>query len=437
MMGVWPGGPLARECARSSADLQAAYNESLPGWTEADVAASPYAVADFAVASEFGGDAGLASFRSRLAAHGIRLLLDFVPNHLGVDHPWIRDRPQLFVSTAMPFPGTFGSAGRYIAHGKDPYFPPWTDTAQLDYRKPETRDAMRAALLSIADRCDGVRCDMAMLVLPDIFERTWGPSASGESWEFWSNAATTVRRLHPDFVFLAEAYWDLEGRLCEVAFDFAYDKHLYDLLVHDRSSEIQAHVLASAPLRRAHFLENHDEPRAAATLDLERHRAALALVLGLPGMRLLHDGQLVGRRRFSRIQLARRAADDRDSAVAALYAHVMPAFAASLVGRGEATLLVPQRAWDDNPTARFFTIVQWAAADRFELVVVNTASHRAQCRVVPTVPDLAAHTWQLVDRLGDERWVREGHDMARNGLFLDLPARGAQLFAFTPIASAS
>lgn len=421
-MGVWARGPLARQCALDIPSLRAEYELSLPGWTDADVAGSPYAVADFTVAPQLGGDAGLAALRSRLAARNIGLILDFVPNHLAIDHPWITSRPELFVG---------GPAN--IAHGKDPYFPPWTDTAQLDYRRADTRDAMQAALLEIAARCDGVRCDMAMLVLPDIFARTWGGSA--EDWDFWSPAIGAVRGVHPDFLFIAEAYWDLEARLCSLGFDYAYDKHLYDLLVHDRIAEIQPHVIGGDTARRAHFIENHDEPRAATRFPVgERHRAALALTLGLPGMRLVHDGQLAGRHRFSRIQLARRPAGDRDDALAAVYASVVPAFAASCVGRGTGQVLVPQRAWSDNPTAAMIIVVQWPGADGFELVVVNVAPHRAQCRVYPTVPSLAHHTWRLADRLGDECWVRDGGEMAAQGLFLDVPAHGAQLFAVSPDA---
>ena len=433
MMGVWCTGPRARQAVLHEPSLRAAYDRSLPGWTEADVDASPYAVADFTVAAAYGGGAGLAALRARLAARGIKLILDFVPNHLGLDHPWLAARPELFVGAATRFAGAFAHGGRFVAYGKDPYFEPWIDTVQLDYRNPDTRAVMTDALLQIASRCDGVRCDMAMLVLPDVFARTWShvPSEYPDRWDFWSQAIAAVRRAHPSFVFLAEAYWSLEDRLCELGFDYAYDKHLYDLIAHDRGAEIGAHVRGTDSMRRAHFIENHDEPRAAAALDPARLRAALVLVLGLPGMRFLHDGQLTGRRRFSRIQLVRRPLDDADPAVAALYAEVLRAFASSLVGRGTGRVLEPHRAWDDNPTASYFTIVQWSDGDRFDLVIANLAPHRAQCRVMPSVPGLAGRTWQLVDRLGDERWLRDGDELATRGLFLDLPARGAQLFSCT------
>jgi glycosidase len=441
LMGVWPIGPRSREQAVTHPGLRASYDLALPGWTDADIRGSPYAIADYRIAAELGGDAALSALRARLHRHGIGVILDFVPNHTGLDHGWLAAHPERFVAAPHAFPDSFGNGPRFVAHGKDPYFPGWTDTAQLDYRRAETRAAMRDVLASIAERCDGVRCDMAMLELSDVFARTWqhvpvdreGAGVAADAGEFWSDAISGVRRAHGAFTFLAEAYWGLEGRLCELGFDHAYDKQLYDLVVHDRPWEIQPHLLGLGPhtARRAHFLENHDEPRAASAIAPDLHRAAALLTLGLPGMRFLHHGQLAGARRFARIQLGRRADEPPDAAVAGIYDPLLAALATSPVGKGDAQLLAPRRAWDDNPTAGCFTIVQWrapGAGDRFDLVVVNLAPHRAQCRVVPELPGLAPHTWQLTDRLGDERWLRDGHELQATGLFLDLPARGAQLF---------
>jgi hypothetical protein len=189
--------------------------------------------------------------------------------------------------------------------------------------------------------------------------------------------------------------------------------------------------LASQNSHRAHFLENHDEPRIASRVDDELHRAATALIMGLPGMRFLHEGEFDGARRFARVQLARRAVEPVDESVKSIYAQLLPAFAESCVGKGDGRLLQPRRAWDDNPTSQCFTAVQWMdpnREDQFDLVVVNLAPHRAQCRV-----DLdlrVGGAWHLSDRLGSERWIREADDMKREGLFLDLPSRGAQLFSF-------
>jgi glycosidase len=445
LMGIWPTGPLARAQALGHHELRAAYDQALPGWSPDDVIGSPYAVAAFAVDPALGGEGGLARLRARLAVARIAILLDFVPNHLGLDHPWLHTHPELFVAATHELTEAFEvTEDRRVAHGKDPYFPAWTDTVQLDYRRADTHRAMTEQLLAIAARCDGVRCDMAMLVLSDLFEKTWShapiaPEAERPEEEFWPRAIGAVRAAHPGFLFVAEAYWDLEHRLCQLGFDLAYDKTLYDQLLHDHPWEVQPHLLGlgGQVARRVHFLENHDEPRVAAQLDPARHLAAAALTLALPGGALLHDGQLEGMHRFARIQLGRRAVEPRDDANLQRYDHLLTAVAQSAVGRGHAAILAPQPAWPDNPTAACFTIVQWQRPgspegdDALDLVVVNLAPHRAQCRVVITARGVAGGSWQLVDRLGDERWQRDGDELCGPGLYLDLPAHTAQIFACT------
>ena len=443
LMGVWPTGPRSRAQAVEHPDLRAAYDEALPGWSEADIEGSPYAVERLEVSPRLGGDAGLAALRQRLSDLGIGLILDFVPNHLGLDHGWLRDCTERFVGQEREFPDSFlhelRGRQRFIAHGKDPYFAGWTDTVQLEYRRRETREAMVGLLKSVAKRCDGVRCDMAMLLLSEVFERTWshipldGASAAGE---FWREATEAVREEHPDFLFLAEAYWDLEGALCGLGFDYAYDKKLYDLVVHDQPWEVQSHLigLGEHNARRAHFLENHDEPRVAGILDGERHRAGLTLAMGLPGMRFIHDGQMEGRRRFARVQLSRWAEEGRDGWIESMYEEVLSAFARSSVGVAGGRVLSVNRAWEDNPTSQCLTVVEWDSRPGQrggELVVVNLAPHRAQGRVWPSWQGLDQGGWWLRDRLGPEEWLRDGREIRKSGLYFDLPARGAQLFEVT------
>src|SRR6266446_1472811 len=185
LMGVWTTGPRARAEALKHPDLRRAFSELLPDWQETDVGGSPYAIADYTVPAALGGEAGLKLFRQKLNDRGLKLLLDFVPNHLGLDHPWVRERPDLFIQSPAPAPDTFQEQTSFgpvwLAHGKDPYFPGWTDTVQLDYRRPATRAAMTGLLQSVASRCEGVRCDMAMLVLNDVFAKTWERfAANGE-----------------------------------------------------------------------------------------------------------------------------------------------------------------------------------------------------------------------------------------------------------------
>ena len=452
LMGVWTTGPRSRAQALNHAGLRRDYNQVLPGWTDADVGGSPYSIAAYEVPASLGGETGLKQFRQRLQAQGMKLLLDFVPNHLGLDHPWITERPELFVQRSEPIPDSFQQqtklGTRWFAHGKDPYFPGWTDTVQLDYRVPATRTTMTELLGTIADRCDGVRCDMAMLVLEDVFAKTWQhiPPASnpplsiglgegsGVRADFWSNAIPTIKKSHPDFLFLAEAYWGLEGRLQSLGFDYTYDKALYDKIVARDSASL--HLTYSSPQfvdASAHFLENHDEPRIATILSLPEHRAAALLILGSPGMRFLHEGQLTGARVKIPVQLLRRPKEPIQPDVQSLYEKTLTAIRDGLVGNGVAKLLVPRVAWPGNPTERDFLLVQWTSASNptsFDLVAINLASHPSQCYAPLQIPNLSAHTWLLKDLLGTEVYERPGEDLEKRGLYLDLPAHGAQLFRF-------
>jgi hypothetical protein len=445
LMGVWTTGPRARAEALKPPELRSAYDQALPGWQEADVTGSPYAIGDYQVPAALGGETGLGAFRQRLHEHGLKLVLDFVPNHVGLDHPWVREQPDLFVQSPGEAPGTFSQqtrAGlRWLAYGKDPYFAPWTDAVQVDYRRAATRAAMTQLLQSIARRCDGVRCDMAMLLLNDVFARTWehfpGTNQPPPTSEFWAAVIPAVKETHSGFLFLAEAYWGLEARLLGLGFDYTYDKTLYDGLVSRDAAGVQNHLLgmtAEALAGSAHFLENHDERRIAAVLSPAEQRAAALLILGLPGMRFLHDGQLTGARLRLPVQLGRRAAEPTEPDIAKLYEQLLTTLPRTAVGQGRGELPKPRSAWGDNATAQNFVIVQWQRqAPEFDLMAVNLAPHRSQCYAPLSVEHLAAHNWAMKDLLGQEFYKRAGDDLHNQGLYLDLPPHGAQLFHFQPI----
>ncbi len=451
LMGVWTSGPRSRAEALANPHLQRVYSEVLPDWQPKDVSGSPYAIADYHVPPHLGGEGGLREFRERLNQRGMKLILDFVPNHLGLDHPWLKEQPDLFVQSAAQVPETFAQetpAGtRWLAHGKDPFFPAWTDTVQLDYRRAATRAAMTDLLLSVAERCDGVRCDMAMLLLNDIFVKTWErfpvlkPQLSIDDTqtpiaEFWASAVPAVKQAYPEFMFLAEIYWGLEPRLQALGFDYTYDKTLYDELVARNPAGVHHHLLGKSPqfvAASAHFLENHDEHRIASILSPPEHRAAALLILGLPGMRLLHEGQLAGARRKIPVQLIRRIPEQIDIEIEKIYVRILAVLPKTAVGAGAGKLLKPRAAWPDNPTSQNFVIVQWQAEPPdFDLVVVNLAPHRSQCFVPLAIEDLPKHNWSLCDLLGSEEYVRDGEDLEKHGLYLDLPEHASQLFHFSP-----
>src|SRR5215831_3895566 len=302
-LSVWQTGLAGQQVSRRNSEWRKEFQETLPDLQEDDIAGSGFAITGYTVHQALGGDAALARLRERLRTRGLRLMLDFVPNHTGLDHPWVEDHPEYYI------PGTELDLARapqnytwvkrqggdlLLTHGRDPYFPGWPDTLQLNYGNPALQEAMIGELTKIAGQCEGVRCDMAMLVLPEVFERTWGIS----SQPFWPKATQRVRERASNFCFMAEVYWDLEWELQQQGFDYTYDKRLYDRLRHGQAPPVRDHLRADGDFQRrlARFLENHDEPRAAAVFPEAMHQAAAVVTFLTPGLRFFHEGQLEGRR---------------------------------------------------------------------------------------------------------------------------------------------
>ncbi len=434
-LGAWRTGAAGRAISRSNPAWQAGFRQALPDLGDDDIVGSPFAVAGYDAEPAFGGDPALARLRERANALGLRLMLDFVPNHLAPDHPWVVERPELFVRGTEAFlaaePGNWIRLGdRVFAHGRDPYFPGWCDTVQLDYANPDTQAAMATTLLRTADRCDGLRCDMAMLLLPDVFARTWSAELEGRAVPmFWPDAIAAVRAAHPGFRMMAEVYWGMEQRLIADGFEWAYDKALYDAL-HDGNAARARDLLSAAPAAQRHlarFLENHDEARAAAAFDWPRHRAAAVLALAAPGLRLLHTGQLDGLRVHIPIHLDRGPAEPVDPTVQRFYRALLAVLQQPALRDGRYQPLVPVAAWDGNPSHDRFVAALWhdALGPRF-LLAVNYGPDRGQCRLHA---ELGEGTVRLSDRLGAEEYQRDGGEVGRDGLFLDLPPWGCNLFA--------
>jgi len=264
-----------------------------------------------------------------------------------------------------------------FAHGRDPYFPGWPDTLQLDYRNPATQEAMTAELLRIGGQCDGLRCDMAMLVLPEVFERTWGRRPR----PFWPAATARVREKFPGFTFLAEVYWDLEWAMMQQGFDYAYDKRLYDRLREGHAPPIRGHLSAGLDFqgRLARFLENHDEPRAAATFPPGIHEAAAVVAFLSPGLRFFHQGQFEGRRKRISPHLVRAPVEPRDPPRERFYARLLQILRKSAVRHGDWKLRECIPAWEGNPTWDDFLAWSWQTRAERLVVAVNYSGHQSHC----------------------------------------------------------
>jgi hypothetical protein len=446
MLGVWQTGPAGRQVSRTQPEWRRGYPQDLPDVKEDDICGSPFAVQSYTVNRDFGGDEALARLRQRLHQRGMRLLLDFVPNHTALDHPWTGTHPEFYVSGSAADlarePNNWqrivsGERSLILAHGRDPYFPGWPDTLQLNYRHTGLRAAMRAELLQVAQRCDGVRCDMAMLLLPDVFLRTWGAAAMPSDGSapvdepFWPDAIAEVRARHPEFVFLAEVYWDLEWVLQQQGFTYTYDKRLYDRLRERKAGPVRSHL--SAPLafqnHCARFLENHDEKRAAAVFPPEVHSPAAVLTYLSPGLRFLHEGQLEGRRAHASIHLARRRAEAVDPAVQAFYAKLLEVLKRPQVREGRWALHTCRPAWEGNATVDQFLAFGWEPGPGPRLLAaVHFGSTRGQCYVELPFSELRGKRVLLRDLLSTAQYERDGAELASRGLYLDMAAWGYHVF---------
>lgn len=328
LMGVWKPSLYSQAIARSSPALRPELLDHLRLIHAEDISASPYAIPAYEVNESLGGSEGLLEFRRRLADMGIRLMLDFVPNHMALDNRWLPDHPDYFVSVSrqehVQDPGSSFeyTKGRFLAHGRDPYFPSWTDTLQINYANPATHEMMVQNLLHVSELCDAVRCDVAMLVMRDIFNTTWGNLCGPMQEEFWPNAIHEVRQQRPGFLFLGECYWNREWELQQMGFDYTYDKRFYDLL---GSSPVNVqgflgHLMADWEFQKrlCRFIENHDEIRAAERFGLN-HAAAALVLLCSPGMHLIHQGEMLGLKKKVPVQLVRKTREQTHRALFNLY----------------------------------------------------------------------------------------------------------------------
>ncbi len=428
LMGVWERSPAGLQVALADAGLQSSWSEALPDVRREDVIGSPYCVRRYVADPAFGGPAGLAAARAALADRGLRLVLDYVPNHVAPDHPWVTSRPELFVTgTADDLRADsaawLAAGGAVLARGRDPYFPPWPDVVQLNAFSADLRDETARTLAAIASQCDGIRCDMAMLLTNDVFNRTWGGRAGARpEQEFWPAVIAELRQQHPDTVLIAEAYWDMEWTLQQQGFAFCYDKRLYDRIIGGDLDGTRGHLHADLAYQAGlvRFLENHDEPRIASRLPREASQAAAVAIGTLPGATLWHEGQFEGRRVRPPVFLGRRPDERPDTELARWYWALLAALAGRQVRAGRWRLLEPS-GWPDNQSCRNLVAWTWTSEDgagRYA-VVVNLSAQPAQA-LIPLWDDLPSPAWRLTDLLDGRIFDRDGAELAQPGLFVDL-----------------
>ena len=426
-MGVWERSPAGIDVSMRNEGLLGDFRRALSDFSPQTMSARPTACAATS-STNISADRWDSPPRGATSAQrGLRLILDFVPNHVAPDHPWVSSHPEYFIQgsadDARNDPASFIEVeGTVFACGRDPFFPAWPDVLQLNAFQPGLRQVVIETISEIADQCDGVRCDMAMLVLNDIFERTWGGRAGSKPVnDYWTTVIPAIKSRYPEFRFIAEAYWDLEWELQQQGFDFCYDKKLYDRMEHGPAENVRLHLLADLRYQEGmvRFIENHDEPRAAAAFPDGKGRAAAVAIATLPGARLLHEGQFEGWRVRLPVFLGRRPAEPVDHDLAAFYGRLLKATSGDLFRNGE-WRVCERNGWPDNQSCQNILAWCWVKNDERALVVVNFGHAAAQARVQLPWDELRATAWRLDDRLSDATYDRDGNEMRDSGLYVDL-----------------
>jgi glycosidase len=434
-MGVWERSPAGIEISMRNKGLLEDFRRALPDFSAKDNVGSPYCVRRYVVDEHLGGPKGLAAARSLLRERGLRLILDFVPNHVAPDHPWVIDHPEYFVQGNVDDvrndPASFVKAGGTVfARGRDPYFPAWPDVLQLNAFQPGLRLAVIETISEMAEQCDGIRCDMAMLMLNNIFERTWGARAGVKPVnDYWTTVIPAIKGKYREFRFIAEAYWDLEWELQQQGFDHCYDKKLYDRMEHGDAESVRLHLLADPAYQQGmvRFIENHDEPRASVTFPYGKGRAAAVAIITLTGARLLHEGQFEGKKVRLPVFLGRRPAESVDHDLAAFYGRLLKAINRDVFRNGE-WRLCERSGWPDNQSCLNLLAWCWVKDDERYLIIINFRQEAAQARVHLPWDELRGKQWRLNDVLSGETFDRSGDEMRDAGLYVELKPWQCHLF---------
>ncbi|MHA1966156.1 MAG: alpha-amylase family glycosyl hydrolase [Candidatus Hodarchaeales archaeon] len=442
LMGVWETSPVETDL-HTREDLVNELNHSLPSWTTKDTVGSPYSILRYTINPLLGKEGDLSDLHDKLNKHGLNLMLDFVPNHYGSHTPLIETNLELFIHTTnKPTKNIelFHNINEnWVAYGKDPYFPPWKDTFQLNYFNEDTRKFMTHQITQIAKVCDGIRCDMAMLCLNDVVMKTWGLfleklGFSEPQMEFWKEAIEMVKMENSSFHFLAEVYWDLEWTLQQLGFDYTYDKQLYDRMRSKTSGEITEHLKADLKfqMRSLRFIENHDEPRAVSAFGREKSLAAAAIISTIPGMTLYHQGQLEGKTIKTPLRLLQTKNEAIDTVLEKAYQKILTFSGDEVFRTGSFQLNPIVHAWEKNLTYQNLLSWQWVAPrnNQFKVIIVNYADTPSQGKIHLTIPEFFEQTdiFNFKDSFSGVNYQWEKNIVIQEGLFVDLRPFSAHLF---------
>lgn len=444
LMGIWKTcDSIIDKCCFEDV-LVKSYSKALKGWTRDDVIGSPYAIDVYEVNPKLGDIKALLEVKSQLNKKGIKLILDFVPNHFSAATSLVKINPYIFLYVNKELferdPHTFYQPFKdekiYFAHGRDPFFPAWQDTIQVNFFSIDARKYLTDVLLELTKICDGVRCDMAMLALNNVFKNTWGKTISGSGFEqlpteFWKDAISKVKNERADFLFIAEAYWDLEWDLQQMGFDYTYDKNFTDRLRAAPPHIIEEHLHAAADYQKKslRFVENHDEERAITSLGKEKSKAAAMVISTIQGMRFYHDGQFEGKKIKLPVQLGREPDEIPVTGLKDFYDKILSITSQEIFKRGQWKLLHPIPSWENNKTFQNILTWQWTWHNEKRVVVINYSEVVSTCRLKLEVRGYPEE-FDLADLLNNEVYRRSAEEVYHQGLYIELKPYQSHIFSF-------
>ncbi len=443
LMGVWKTNESTIDKYCFEEGLVEEYSRALPDWKHEDVIGSPYAIDDYEVNPALGGNKSLNNLREILHKHNLKLILDFIPNHFSAESSLIKSHPEIFLQadeeTYRIDPHTYfkpESTNKIFAHGRDPFFPAWQDTVQINYFSKTARKFLIDKLITISDMCDGVRCDMAMLNLNHVFQNTWGTIISKAGYrkpekEFWEDAIKATKNHKSDFLFIGEAYWDLEWTLQQLGFDFTYDKKLTDRLKIFNPSAIRSHLHAEFDYQQklVRFLENHDEERAAKILGYKQSKAAAVIIGTIMGMRLFYDGQFEGKTVKLPVQLGREPEEKLQKGIKYFYNNFLQIINSDIFKNGNWKMLPVFPAGEGDITHENMLAWMWEMNNEKRLVVVNYSSFVSYCRIKI---DLTDYPEKIIfnDLINKQQYSRSKDEVREPGLYIKLDGYKFHIFKF-------
>ncbi len=443
-MGIWKINTdiISKYCFEPG--LVSSYNEALRDWRKEDVIGSPYAISEYSINPEIGTEKDTFKLRERLNSVGIKLIVDFVSNHFSIGTKLLESNKEIFLPADEYFyktdPHTFFqspySPNEYHAHGRDPLFFAWQDTVQINYFNPAARTFMIEILKKIVSIADGVRCDMAMLTLNNVFNNTWiGPlrkyGYEKPEKEFWYEAISTLKNINPNFIFIAEAYWNLEWQLQQLGFDFTYDKTLLDRLSKDEIRAVKDHLKAEDDYQKksVRFIENHDEPRCASRFGKDKSMAAATVMSTIKGMIFYHEGQFEAKKIKLPVQLRREPFEKTDERIQNYYYKLIRITKADVFRFGEWNQLETIQLHENNDSFEKIFVWQWIYKNQSRLVAINYSGSTSRCRVKFVVPENKI-LLNLFDELNSVSYERSVEEIKEQGLFIELKAYSSHIFSF-------